>query len=95
MYELKNHSETAVRRMLEDYIRQTGIPCNCELCQADIMASALNRLPAKYAVSLRGQILTHWESQAVHDKTRILAEIVRAAQLVATSPSHPQEETNI
>ncbi|MHB8125481.1 MAG: late competence development ComFB family protein [Desulfitobacteriaceae bacterium] len=94
MYELKNHTETAVRKMLQDYIGHTGIPCACKLCQADIMASVLNRLPAKYAVSLRGQILTHWESQAVQDQTRILSEIVRAAQLVAASPSHPKEENN-
>ncbi|MFZ3101320.1 MAG: late competence development ComFB family protein [Desulfitobacteriaceae bacterium] len=95
MYELKNYTETAVSRSLQDYIRHTGIPCTCELCQADIMASVLNRLPAKYAVSLRGQILTHWQSQAVNDQTRILSEIVRAAQLVATTPSHPKEETKI
>jgi len=94
VYELKNYSETAVRNMLQDYIKHTGIPCTCDLCQADITALVLNRLPAKYAVSLRGQILTHWESQSVIDQTRILSEIVRATQLVAAYPSHPKEETN-
>ncbi|HWQ73431.1 MAG TPA: late competence development ComFB family protein [Desulfitobacteriaceae bacterium] len=88
MYELKNHTRTVVREILQEYISTTGIPCSCELCQADIMAFALNRLPAKYAVSLRGHIMTHWQSQAVQDRTRILSEIIRAAQKVASSPSH-------
>jgi competence protein ComFB len=88
MYELKNHTETVVREMLQEYIRTTGIPCTCELCQADIMAFTLNRLPAKYAVSLRGHIMTHWQSQAVQDRTRILSELVRAIQQVVSSPSH-------
>jgi competence protein ComFB len=88
MYELGNYTETVVRKMLQEYIRKTGIPCTCELCQADIMAYALNRLPAKYAVSLRGHIMIHWQSQAIQDRTRILSEIVRAAKIVASSPSH-------
>ncbi len=55
------------------------------------MALALNRLPAHYYVSIRGEIMTLWESQSTTDKARIMADVVRAAQQVSASPSHQLE----
>ncbi|HHV65876.1 MAG TPA: late competence development ComFB family protein [Peptococcaceae bacterium] len=92
MYEFKNFSEVMVERILKDYLPQANLPCKCEKCQADIAAFALNRLPPRYYVSLRGEVLTNFEAQMVPDKARVLAEIVAAAQVVAAYPSHPLEE---
>ncbi|MDQ7096049.1 late competence development ComFB family protein [Desulfosporosinus sp. PR] len=92
MYELKNHMEIAVRQTLQDYLRFNTIACSCEHCQADIMALTLNRLPARYFVSLRGEILTQVESQTLPDQARILSEIVRAVQQVGATPSHLSNE---
>ncbi len=89
MYELKNHTEIAVLHALQDFLRSNTITCACEQCQADIMAMALNRLPARYYVSLRGEILMQWESQALPDQARVMTDVVRAAQLVSAKPSHP------
>jgi len=58
MYELKNHTEIAVHQALKDYLRNNIISCTCERCQADIMALALNQLPAHYFVSSRSEIMT-------------------------------------
>lgn len=88
MYELKNHTELAVQQALQTYLRSNSLSCFCERCQADIMALALNRLLARYYVSLRGEIMTHWESHANPDQARIMAEVVRAAQQVSATPSH-------
>jgi competence protein ComFB len=88
MFELKNFSEVIVRKTLEEYLPKADIPCKCERCQADIMAFALNRLPPRYFVSLKGEVITNFESQTVPDKARVLAEVVAAAQIVATYPSH-------
>jgi len=88
MYELKNHMEVAARNALQDYLRRTAVPCACERCQADILALALNRLPARYSVSLRGEILTSFESQGTTDQAKIMAEIVQASGQVANNPSH-------
>lgn len=88
MYELKNHTEIAVRNALQDYLRQNTLTCSCERCQADILALALNHLPARYYVSLRGEIMTQWETQALPDQARIMAAVVRAAQQVNVTPSH-------
>lgn len=88
MYELKNHTEAVVRQALQDYLKRGKLRCGCERCQSDIMAMALNRLPARYYVSLRGEILTQWESQALPDQARVMSEVVRACQQVDACPSH-------
>lgn len=89
MYELKNHTETVVNQALQDYLLKNKLSCSCEHCKADILALALNRLPARYYVSLKGEILTQWESVALPDRVKVIAEVVRAAQQVSSSPSHP------
>lgn len=91
MYDLKNHTEIVVQQMLKDYLRINQLSCYCERCKADIMALALNRLPARYYVSLRGEIMTQWESQALPDQARVMSEVVRAAQQVNGTPSHPRD----
>ena len=89
MYELKNHTEIVVQQALQHYLQNNILTCSCERCQGDIMALALNRLPARYYVSLRGEIMTQWESQALPDQARVMSEVVRAAQQVSATPSHP------
>lgn len=91
MFELKNYTEIVVQQVLLDYLRKNQVSCSCERCQADIMALALNRLPARYYVSSRGEIMTQWESQALPDQARIMSEVVRAAQQVNEAPSHPRD----
>jgi competence protein ComFB len=91
MFELVNYTETSVHHALQEFLRENIISCSCEQCQADIMALALNRLPAHYYVSIRGEIMTRWESQSTTDKARIMADVVRAAQQVSASPSHELE----
>lgn len=93
MYELKNHTEAVVRQALQDYLKRSKLRCGCERCQSDIMAMTLNRLPARYYVSLRGEILTQWESQALPDQARVMAEVVRACQQVDATPSHAANES--
>jgi competence protein ComFB len=89
MFELINYTETSVRQALQECLHKTILSCSCEQCQADIMALALNRLPARYYVSKRGEIMTRFESESTTDKARIMTEVVRAMQQVSASPSHP------
>lgn len=91
MFELRNHTEVVVQQVLQDYLRKNQLLCSCERCKSDIMALALNRLPARYYVSSRGEIMTQWESQALPDQARIMSEVVRAAQQVNETPSHPRD----
>jgi competence protein ComFB len=88
MYELKNHTESVVHQALKEYLTKYKLPCDCNRCLADIQALALNQLPSRYYVSLRGEILTHWESQTTPDQARVMSAIVRAVKQVANTPSH-------
>lgn len=88
MYNLSNFNEVMVKRALEEYLPKSNLPCKCERCQADIIAFALNRLPPRYFVSLKGEVMTHFESQMVPDRARILSEVVSAAQIISAYPSH-------
>jgi len=92
MYDLKNHTEIVVQHALETYLRNNTLSCSCERCQADIMALALNRLPARYYVSTRGEIMTQFTSQALPDQARVMADVVLAAQQVSANPSHPLDQ---
>lgn len=88
MYELKNQMETVARQALNEYMSKVNLSCTCEHCLADILALTLNQLPAKYYVTLKGEILTQWESQSSPDQARIIAAVVRAAKKVEATPSH-------
>jgi len=69
------------------------ISCSCERCQVDIIALTLNRLPARYYVSLRGELILKLESIGLPDQVRVIAEVVRAAQEVSATPSHSIDST--
>lgn len=90
MYELKNYMETVVQQALREYMAKVTLSCACERCIADIISLTLNQLPAKYYVTLKGEILTHWESQTLPDQAKVMAAIIKAAKQVAASPSHFQ-----
>lgn len=92
MYELKNHTESVVQQALKEYIEKYQLPCDCERCQADIKALALNQLPSRYYVSKRGEILTQWESQTTPDQARIISALIRAVKQVEATPSHEKLE---
>ncbi len=92
MYELKNFSEVLVKKALDAYLAKTDLPCKCPRCQADILAFTLNRLPPRYYVSLKGEVMTNLEAQMHPDKARVISEIVAAAQIVADYPSHSPDQ---
>lgn len=87
-YEFKNYTEIVVHQALEDYLDKNILPCSCERCLADIMALTLNRLPARYYVSLRGELIMKSESQVLSDQVRVMADVVRAVQQVSAKPLH-------
>lgn len=94
MFELKNHMETVVYKALQDYLSRESLSCSCQRCQTDIMALALNRLPARYFVSNQGEIFTVCESYGIPSQAKILAEIITASKQVGNAPSHSLPITN-
>ena len=55
------------------------------------MACALNRLPPRYYVSQKGEVINNFKAQLYPDKARVMAEIIIATQIVADAPSHSQD----
>lgn len=88
MYKLINQWEPIVYELLQEYMKGDEVECRCERCQVDIMALVLNKMPPRYTVSLRGEILTSIESCSAAKKAQILIEIINAAKVVGASPSH-------
>ncbi|MBE6022732.1 MAG: competence protein ComFB [Cellulosilyticum sp.] len=62
--------------------------CLCERCKADIMALALNQLPAKYVVTEQGQAICKVVATMPQNKVDILAAVVEASKMVMVSPRH-------
>ena len=87
MYELKNYMEDVVYQTLQDFLSKNQISCSCERCQADIMTLALNQLPPRYYSSSEGQIMM--QLKVKEDLTLVMTEVIRAAQMISDSPSHP------
>ncbi|AZT90860.1 competence protein ComFB [Caldicellulosiruptor changbaiensis] len=87
MYAIKNYMEEAVANMLDRVIENIDV-CKCQKCKLDIMALALNRLPARYFVTKEGELfekLSELEDQFYVD---IVVAITAAAFVVKNNPKH-------
>ena len=62
--------------------------CCCERCVNDVMALALNGIPAKYVVSRKGALFAKIASYGMQYKTDILSSVTQACMVVEKSPSH-------
>ena len=62
--------------------------CKCEKCRADIMARALNQLPAKYVVTKEGELISQIEATMPQNQADILSAVVTASKLIQKSPRH-------
>lgn len=62
--------------------------CTCEQCKADIIAYALNQLPAKYVVSLTGELITKLNNLELQKVTDVRRYLIEAAEIVKAHPRH-------
>jgi len=87
-----NYPEVAVKEqigeVLNNYSKKKPGICKCQRCQDDIMAIALNNLPAKYVVSEEGRIYTKTIYDQIGGKAQVIAAIISAIQVVAAKPRH-------
>jgi competence protein ComFB len=85
---LTNYMEDAVRSVLEEMIcdeAYQNLTMDPKL-KLDVMAYALNRLPAKYVVSDRGHLYTRVQELRQQFKTDIVVELTKAIQHVLAHP---------
>jgi len=87
-YELKNVMEELIEKKVDELINKDNEACDCERCRFDVLAIVLNRLPAKYIVSMQGEAYTKLEFLRLQYKVDIITEIIQAIELVKKQPNH-------
>ena len=75
--------EDIVRNVLSENIKQLDLPCKCELCQEDIIAHALNKLPPHYIVNQdRSPYIRAIYTADRQGATKILSSVIQSAEVV-------------
>lgn len=87
MYRLKNYMEELVVKKTDDILKLMNI-CKCEKCRLDIMALALNELPAKYVVTDKGELFTKVRELEQQFEVDVETAIIKAAVFVGKNPKH-------
>jgi competence protein ComFB len=62
--------------------------CKCEKCRMDIMAIALNNVPARYVVTDKGELYSKVRELEQQFEVDIETEVIKAAIFVGRSPKH-------
>jgi len=70
---------TALRGHFPDF-------CGCEICHADVLVYALNRLPARYVASLEGTVITELNLDKDQNRAAIEVAVMDGFRKVMGSP---------
>ncbi len=81
---LKNHTEEIVLNMLQELLNKDEYNdiCTSEECLLDMATYALNRLPAKYVATEKGEVYTKTEELEQQHSVDILSVVTRAIKVV-------------
>lgn len=94
MTELKNYMEALVLDFIPKYLAEKENACGCDRCQADIAALALNELPPKYIVTVKGELYTQISQLQRQYEADIMMAVMKAQELVSKNPRHPSRVVN-
>lgn len=87
MANYQNYMETVVEELFDEFRDNLGC-CTCPQCRDDIIAYALNQLPAKYVVSAPGAAFAKLDSLQKQYRADVVTAISHAAVIIAQSPRH-------
>ncbi len=85
--ELKNLMEVVVSQAIDD-IKKHYEFCNCEQCRLDIAALALNNIPPRYVVSIKGDSYGRADLLAIQKGLDVLGTVLDAVKTVQKKPRH-------
>jgi len=60
--------------------------CGCEICHADVLVYALNRLPARYVASLEGTVITELSLDKQQNRAAMEVAVMDGLRRVMDSP---------
>lgn len=78
---LKNCMEDIVEKYVDSVMEESEM-CLCDKCRLDVMAIALNNLPASYVVTDEGNLYSKVRMMEVQFDVTVLAELTKACQVV-------------
>lgn len=84
---LRNLIEEVVLSSVADYLKKEGI-CDCDQCQLDVAAIALNNLPPRYVVTSKGASYAKADMLDMQKYIDIIGAITKAIRLVKEHPRH-------
>jgi len=83
-----NVMEDIARNMLKGMFQENYQGCMCDVCQNDILAITLNRLPPQYSSRQTGEAYIKARLFADQWRVDIVRELTQAADIVAKSKRH-------
>jgi len=89
--EITNYTLKWVWEVIDEVLADYPNQCKCERCLYDIAAFAANRLQPSYIVSESGYVYTKTKILSQQKKADVLAEVIKAIEIVSKNPSHPME----
>lgn len=87
----RNVMEIFVEQKL-DTLWKNADSCHCKRCHDDIMAYALNHLPAKYVSTSKGELFKRAEALSRDIEIQIIKVLTEGMKLVEKNPRHPVKE---
>ncbi len=90
---LHNHTEDIVIDYLESMLKEPEFSdaCTCDKCLLDMATFALNRLPAKYITSERGDLHAKLEEFEQQVNVDFIQTMARAIDVVSDNPHNKQD----
>ncbi len=83
-----------IRNLVEEHVvgaydtLRTHFPafCGCELCRADVLVFALNRVPARYVATIEGQAVSEVFLEKDQSRAEIEVVVMEAIRKVTMAP---------
>lgn len=86
--ELHNMMEDDVWMKLDTLLPMMPQYCDCQDCRLDMAAYTLNRVPAKYVHSTKGEILHRFDHSSTQAEASLTSVVVQAIQTIGENPIH-------
>ncbi|ADO77922.1 late competence development ComFB family protein [Halanaerobium praevalens] len=93
--ELNNITEEIVLEMLEKLLKREEFDniCKDQECLLDMATYALNRLPAKYVATFRGEAFSKADELEQQHSVDVLAIVTQAIKVVAANEHHAEHKS--
>lgn len=88
MAKLHNYMEDVTAEIYSTMAKHIEGMCKCSKCNLDVLAIALNNLPARYVVTEKGRVYAKIVELELQFKTDVVRELTKAVGVVKTSPQH-------